>query len=163
MFASGWGAKKSARAPQIGHFIEIVERACDDEASIAYAQATKELPSKSPMRTHALAGLQLAAMVESNLTPANQAAIRQWSNTPCGLLDISQGYNLPYFESVERDRYVRYAPWMRKYIGFDSYRGKRILEVGVGQGTDLVQFAKSGADVYGVDITPRHLEIAGRN
>jgi ubiquinone/menaquinone biosynthesis C-methylase UbiE len=105
----------------------------------------------------------MGAMIESNLTPANQAAIRQWNNTPCGLLDIRQGYDLSYFESVERDRYVRYAPWMRKYIDFDSYLGRRVLEVGVGQGTDLVQFAKSGADVYGIDITPRHLEIAARN
>jgi ubiquinone/menaquinone biosynthesis C-methylase UbiE len=102
-------------------------------------------------------------MIETDLTPANRAAIRHWSNTPCGLLDISHDYDLLYFESVERDRYLRYAPWMRKYLNFDFYRGKRVLEIGVGQGTDLAQFAKSGADVYGIDITPRHLEIAARN
>ena len=41
--------------------------------------------------------------------------------------------------------------------------GTGYLEVGVGQGTDLVQFAKGGAEVFGIDITPRHLELAARN
>jgi ubiquinone/menaquinone biosynthesis C-methylase UbiE len=102
-------------------------------------------------------------MVELKLTAANNAAIRQWNNHPCGALDGRNEYNLAYFEAVERERYEHYAPWMQKYINFGSYAGKRILEVGVGQGTDLVQFAKHGADVYGIDITPRHLELAARN
>jgi hypothetical protein len=33
---------------------------------------------------------------------------------------------------------------MREFANFGSYAGKKILEVGVGQGTDLVQFAKGG-------------------
>ena len=41
--------------------------------------------------------------------------------------------------------------------------GRKLLEVGVGQGTDLVQFAKGGAEVSGIDITQRHLELAARN
>lgn len=105
----------------------------------------------------------ILAMVELKLTAANNAAIRQWSNRPCGALAGSSEYDLGYFEAVERERYEHYAPWMRKFINFDSYAGKRILEVGVGLGTDLVQFAKQGADVYGIDITPRHLELAARN
>jgi ubiquinone/menaquinone biosynthesis C-methylase UbiE len=103
------------------------------------------------------------AMIETELTPANQAAIQQWMNHPCGALDSSDGFGLAYFEAVERDRYENYAPWMREFIDFNSFAGKRVLEVGVGQGTDLVQFAKGGADVYGIDITQRHLELAARN
>jgi ubiquinone/menaquinone biosynthesis C-methylase UbiE len=37
------------------------------------------------------------------------------------------------------------------------------LEIGVGLGTDLVQFAKAGARCHGIDITDRHIELAGRN
>ena len=48
-------------------------------------------------------------------------------------------------------------------VNFSAYGGKRLLEVGVGLGTDLVQFAKAGADVSGIDITQRHLDLAARN
>jgi hypothetical protein len=77
------------------------------------------------------------------LTAANKAAIQQWINRPCGALDNLNEHSLAYFEAVERDRYERYAPWMREFVNFGSYAGK-VLEVGVGQGTDLVQFAKGG-------------------
>jgi ubiquinone/menaquinone biosynthesis C-methylase UbiE len=101
--------------------------------------------------------------VSLNLTEANNAAIQQWTSHPCGALDGCSEASLEYFEAVERNRYEQYAPWMRSFVNFDRYAGKKILEVGVGQGTDLVQFAKSGADVSGVDITPRHLSLAARN
>jgi ubiquinone/menaquinone biosynthesis C-methylase UbiE len=103
------------------------------------------------------------AMIECPLTAANNAAIQQWTNRPCGALDGLDEDSLAYFEAVERDRYENYAPWMRKFVNFKAYGGKRLLEVGVGQGTDLVQFAKSGADVSGIDITERHLNLAARN
>ena len=102
-------------------------------------------------------------MIETELTSANYAAIRQWSEHPCGEVDGLQDPGISYFEEVERERYENYAPWMRGFLKFDSYRGKRVLEVGVGQGTDLVQFAKGGAEVSAIDITQRHLELAARN
>jgi ubiquinone/menaquinone biosynthesis C-methylase UbiE len=97
------------------------------------------------------------------LTAANNAAIRQWTSNPCGALDGFSETSLEYFEAVERNRYEQYAPWMRGFFNFNGYAGKKILEVGVGQGTDLVQFAKGGAKTHGIDITPRHLELAARN
>jgi ubiquinone/menaquinone biosynthesis C-methylase UbiE len=102
-------------------------------------------------------------MIETRLTPANDAAVQQWTNRPCGALDGFNDSSLAYFEAVERDRYDNYAPWMREFVDFGSYSGKKVLEVGVGQGTDLVQFAKGGARVSGIDITPRHLELSARN
>ncbi len=105
----------------------------------------------------------MSAVTETRLTAADTAAIEQWTNRPCGALDGFDEYTLAYFEAVERDRYENYAPWMREFINFGAYVGKKVLEVGVGQGTDLVQFAKGGAEVSGIDITQRHLELAARN
>jgi ubiquinone/menaquinone biosynthesis C-methylase UbiE len=105
----------------------------------------------------------MVAMIETRLTAANKAAIQQWTNRPCGALDGFNEYSLAYFEAVERDRYESYAPWIREFVDFGSYPGKKVLEVGVGQGTDLVQFAKGGAEVSGIDITQRHLELSARN
>lgn len=103
------------------------------------------------------------AMIETKLTAAEKAAIQQWTNHPCGALAGLDEYSLDYFEAVERNRYECYAPWMREFVNFGSYAGKKVLEVGVGLGTDLVQFAKGGADVTGIDITARHLELTARN
>jgi hypothetical protein len=50
-------------------------------------------------------------MIELDLTAANSAAIRQWSNHPCGALVGLDEPNLSYFEAIEKDRYENYAPW----------------------------------------------------
>jgi SAM-dependent methyltransferase len=50
-----------------------------------------------------------------------------------------------------------------RLIPFDEYRGKRVLEVGCGAGTDLVRFARGGALVTGVDIAPSAIELARQN
>jgi 2-polyprenyl-3-methyl-5-hydroxy-6-metoxy-1,4-benzoquinol methylase len=44
---------------------------------------------------------------------------------------------------------------MPEVMGFDKFAGSRLLEVGCGMGTDLLQFARGGAKVTGVDLTPR--------
>jgi ubiquinone/menaquinone biosynthesis C-methylase UbiE len=51
---------------------------------------------------------------------------------------------------------------MKEAMGFDHYGGKRVLEIGCGTGTDLLQFARGGAQVTGLDLTPRSVEIARR-
>lgn len=78
-------------------------------------------------------------------THAAELAIRHWDATP---LYIS-----------EDERYRLY-PWLYEAAEFRHHRGERVLEVGCGTGCDLVQFAKHGAIATGVDITPRHLELA---
>ena len=50
-----------------------------------------------------------------------------------------------------------------RLIAFDGYRGKRVLEVGCGAGTDLVRFAKGGAIVTGVDLSPSAIALARQN
>jgi SAM-dependent methyltransferase len=48
-------------------------------------------------------------------------------------------------------------------VDFDGYRGKRVLDVGCGAGTDLVRFAKGGAMVSGVDISASAIALARQN
>jgi SAM-dependent methyltransferase len=50
-----------------------------------------------------------------------------------------------------------------RLIDFDGYRGRRVLEVGCGAGTDLVRFAKGGADVTGVDVADSAIALARQN
>lgn len=94
-------------------------------------------------------------------TAARENAVKQWTANPCGAVQGDE-HSLEYFVEVERRRFLL-QPWQRQRIGFERYAGQRVLEVGVGLGTDLVQFAKAGAVCHGVDITDRHLELTARN
>jgi len=55
---------------------------------------------------------------------------------------------------------LRYLPQL---VNFESYRGKKLLEVGCGVGLDLVRFARGGAVVTGIDLAPASIELAHKN
>lgn len=108
-------------------------------------------------------------MVKSAETPATvsledekQRAREQWEHDPCGAVygsDQEFGTR-EFFDKVEHHRYGEYAPWMPRVMGFDQFAGQRLLEVGCGMGTDLLQFARGGALCTGTDLTPRSIEIS---
>ena len=76
---------------------------------------------------------------------AAELAIRHWNVSPL------------YFSEEER---YRIYPWLYEAAEFRRHRHQRVLEIGCGTGCDLLQFAKNGAVASGVDITPRHVELA---
>ena len=95
-----------------------------------------------------------------------EAAQTQWNRNPCGsgsYLDGLEYGSLAYFDEVRRSRYEVTDQWMKKVIDFEMARGKRLLEVGYGMGSDLLTFAEAGAEVYGIDITEEHYRLASRN
>jgi SAM-dependent methyltransferase len=88
-------------------------------------------------------------------------AREQWGQDPCGAV-YDREHELgtrEFFDEVERYRYKEYAPWMPRVMEFEKFRGARLLEVGCGMGTDLLQFARGGARCTGIDLTPRSIEI----
>ena len=98
---------------------------------------------------------------DNQLQHARIHAQAQWNASPCGALPTDV-YDRQYFEKVEADRY-RQQYWQKEYFDFTSFRGGRVLEIGVGHGTDLKQFARNGASCYGVDITDKHLSLTKQN
>lgn len=76
---------------------------------------------------------------------ATQLAIEHWNRTPLLL--------------SEEERYNKY-PWLYEAAEFRHHRGERVLEIGCGTGSDLLQFARNGAEAFGIDITPEHLRLA---
>jgi ubiquinone/menaquinone biosynthesis C-methylase UbiE len=88
------------------------------------------------------------------------AAIEQWTADPCGeVVATGEPGTRWYFESLDRAR-RDYAPWMEEELGYAGTAGLDVLDVGCGQGIDLVRYARAGARATGVDLTPRHVELA---
>lgn len=89
-------------------------------------------------------------------------AREQWGEDPCGAVhgDAHEFGTREFFDAVEKHRYTEYAPWMPSVMGFNDFAGARLLEVGCGMGSDLLQFARGGAQCTGVDLTPRSIEIS---
>ena len=88
-------------------------------------------------------------------------AREQWGQDPCGSnhgREHEEG-SREFFDAIEQHRYSEYAPWMPRLMEFQNFRDARLLEVGCGMGTDLLQFSRGGARCVGVDLTPRSVEI----
>lgn len=58
-----------------------------------------------------------------------------------------------YYDEIQKQRYSKFYPYLIKLAEFNEHPNEKVLEVGCGQGTDLLQFVKGGAKVWGVDLT----------
>jgi len=104
------------------------------------------------------------AHVEINL-PCDRAEeikeqVREWWNErPCGFRISAHPLGArSFFEEIEKQRYAQeyHIPGI---VNFPAWKGRVVLEVGCGLGTDLLQFARSGAHVTGIDLTPKAIEL----
>lgn len=57
-----------------------------------------------------------------------------------------------YFSSMEEYKYSM-EPEIQAFAQFSRYHGKKVLEAGVGAGTDFLQWVRCGAEAYGIDLT----------
>jgi ubiquinone/menaquinone biosynthesis C-methylase UbiE len=61
-------------------------------------------------------------------------------------------------ERIAETRY-RMQPFILDLADFPSGRGKKVLEIGVGGGSDFLQWLKNGAELTGVDLTEAGIEL----
>lgn len=77
-----------------------------------------------------------------------------WDDEPCGTSHSSgERFSKDYFDTIEKYRYS-VEPEIFSFAQFPRFYGKKVLEVGVGAGTDFLQWIRSGAIGYGIDLTP---------
>jgi SAM-dependent methyltransferase len=92
------------------------------------------------------------------------ADVRAYWNQHIHDLDISrEAPGTPgFFADLDQYHFEKLHHLLR-LVNFEGYRGKRVLDVGCGAGTDLVRFARAGAIVSGVDLSAAAVDLARAN
>jgi 2-polyprenyl-3-methyl-5-hydroxy-6-metoxy-1,4-benzoquinol methylase len=83
-----------------------------------------------------------------------------WDARPCNIRHSPKPVgSREYFDEVEARKYL-VEPHIPGFADFEQWRGKRVLEVGCGIGTDSTNFARAGANLTAVDLSPESLRVA---
>lgn len=83
-----------------------------------------------------------------------------WNARPCNIRHSTAEVGTEeYFNQVEARKYF-VEPHIPGFAEFERWRGKRVLEIGCGIGTDTVNFARAGAKVTAVDLSAESLKLA---
>lgn len=86
--------------------------------------------------------------------------IRQfWDSRPCDAERSTKPIgSREFFDEIRAWRY-QYEHHIPSFAQFERWKDQKILEIGVGVGADAYSFAKNGARIHGLDVSPRALEI----
>jgi ubiquinone/menaquinone biosynthesis C-methylase UbiE len=97
----------------------------------------------------------MATMPDQELKHAVRS---HWAAQPCGTRDIDVENRKRFFAEIERERY-EWEPYIKRFARFERGRGKKVLEIGVGAGTDFINWVRAGATATGVDLTEQGVTL----
>jgi len=84
--------------------------------------------------------------------PLKQAVKQHWEEEVCGIRYGESSSREEWLQEIERARYDL-EPYIHGFADFAGASGKKVLEIGVGAGSDFANWIKNGAMSSGVDIT----------
>lgn len=91
-----------------------------------------------------------------------QTVREYWNRQPCNVRHSARPIGTrEYYDEVEARKYF-VEPHIRGLAQFERWRGKKVLEIGCGIGTDSINFARAGADLTIVELSETSLELCRR-
>jgi len=102
-------------------------------------------------------------MEPETFTGVGVEAVRSyWNSRPCNIKHSPKEVGTrEYFDEVEARKYL-VEPHIPRFAEFERWKGKKVLEIGCGIGTDTINFARHGAQVTAVDLSDTSLDVARR-
>ena len=83
-----------------------------------------------------------------------------WNSRPCNIRHSPREVGTKeYFDEVEARKYF-VEPHIPGFAEVEKWKGKKVLEIGCGIGTDTINFARAGAEVTTVDLSEKSMELA---
>ena len=95
------------------------------------------------------------------MNPEKKAVQDFWDRASCGEELYLREQTREGYRAQAQERYTL-EPYIASFADFDAAAGKRVLEIGVGLGADHQRFAEAGAELSGIDITPRAVDHVRR-
>ena len=85
-----------------------------------------------------------------------------WDDRPCNIRHSKKSIGTKeYFNEVESRKYF-VEPHIPVFAEFSKWKGKKVLEIGCGIGTDSINFVKAGADLTCVELSDTSLDLCKR-
>ena len=89
----------------------------------------------------------------------NLISKRYWNRQPCNIKHSKKKFlSKDYFNEISKKRYF-VEPHIKDFAKFKNYKNKNVLEIGFGIGSDAIEFLKSGAKYYGIELSDRSFDI----
>ncbi len=93
------------------------------------------------------------------MTDLKASSNRHWEENACGdNLALGELKTKEFYKNLRHFKYEVDYPEIKRLVRFDEQRGKKLLEIGCGMGSDALSWNEAGAEHTAIDFTIRAVE-----